>query len=141
MTARFASITSSLLVRKGEAAPSVRSPSSPASAPAALPAPVSTPADRPSPPTAQTEPAVVRTCASGRGGLSSDNAACQLPESERGLRASVRLDPVEARRLRLAAVLLDRTHQDLISAALDQYLDRLSRRELKDCACFRQIGE
>lgn len=50
------------------------------------------------------------------------------------VRISLRLDPARHRRLRLAAVHLDRPLQDLLVAAIDQYLDQLDL----SCACVKQ---
>lgn len=119
MSARhFASMHAGLLARKGEAAPSAEGPA--VERRAAPLAPVRS---------APAAPASSKPC---------HGAAKRIAAPDRPVRAGVRLDREQIRRLRLAAAILGRTQQDLISEALDRHLDRLSEGALQSCACFRR---
>ncbi|MEL7028842.1 MAG: hypothetical protein AAGL49_06400 [Pseudomonadota bacterium] len=54
---------------------------------------------------------------------------------------TVRLQTSAFLRLKLASAQKQRTSQDLISAALDEYLDRLGVETSKNCACLRRAAE
>jgi len=73
-------------------------------------------------------------------------AACEAAdEAERpgGPRAAVtvRLQTSAFLRLKLASAQHRRTSQDLLAAALDEYLDRLGVQAAKNCACLRRAAE
>lgn len=53
-------------------------------------------------------------------------------------KTTVRLNDEQRRRLRLAAVQLERSQQSLISEAIDDFLDLLCERELPHCACLKK---
>lgn len=113
-TRKFASITGSLLARKGEAGPS---PATPASAPRDL-----TPdawIDMPRLPV----PAAP------------DSTLAAAPH-----RLTFRLDDERHRRLSIASARLQLPAQHLLAAALDRYLSDLCENELKDCACLKKEG-
>jgi predicted transcriptional regulator len=50
----------------------------------------------------------------------------------------VRLNDEQRRRVRLAAVQLERSQQSLISEAIDEFLDQLCERELPHCHCLKK---
>lgn len=111
---KFASITGSLLTRKGEAGPS---PATPASAPRDL-----TPdawIDMPRLPVPATP----------------DRTLAAAPH-----RLTFRLDGERHRRLSIAAARLQLPMQHLLATALDRYLAALCESELKDCACLKKEG-
>lgn len=109
-TRKFASITGSLLVRKGEAGPS---PAARAIPPRDLPLDAW--------PEAQKAP-----------------SALPLPAAPH--RLTFRLDDERHRRLAIASARLQLPAQHLLAAALDRYLADLCENELKDCACLRKEG-
>ncbi|MEC9249782.1 MAG: hypothetical protein VX501_03970 [Pseudomonadota bacterium] len=53
-------------------------------------------------------------------------------------KTTVRLNDEQRRRVRLAAVQLERSQQSLISEAIDDFLDRLCERELPHCHCLKK---
>lgn len=81
-------------------------------------------------------------CASACGAADQSNAEHRPdPEEEHAARrratVSVRLDTPDYLRLKLASAQLHRTIQDLISTALDDYLDRLGVESMRNCRCLR----
>ncbi len=111
---KFASITGSLLARKGEAGPSPAARTfephrpSPDAGDRTLPLPSPTVRDR-------------------------DPAAGPH-------RLTFRLDDERHRRLSIASARLQLPARHLLAAALDRYLAELCESELKDCACLRKDG-
>jgi hypothetical protein len=57
------------------------------------------------------------------------------------VKASVRLTHAQARAVKLAALVLDRPQQDIISAALLARLETLACTDLANCSCFRAVVE
>lgn len=53
-------------------------------------------------------------------------------------KTTVRLNDEQRRRVRLAAVQLERSQQSLISEAIDEFLDQLCERELPHCHCLKK---
>lgn len=118
---KFAAITSSLLARKGEAAPwndNNRAPlpwrDAPPLAPAAqaaIPAPIPRPAPAPPPP-----PEAVKRC-------------------------TVRLSLRDYERLGIMAVKRDITRQQFLQTALSRVLDEIAREFPTGCACIGGCGQ
>jgi hypothetical protein len=136
-SASFASLHGGLLVRKGAAAPSVEPPKMPAPRAPAFDGD----ADRyavarrdagDGPPAVNDRPARILAP------LAREDEDKGL--EDKGLRATVRLTAGQARQLRLAAALLDRSHQDLLSEALDDHFRALSKGPLRKCSCFRRAA-
>lgn len=123
---KFAPMHAGLLARKGEAAPSAE-PRPP------LLAPVAQLQHEPAP-----SPAVASAPLEAGPDLSCAGEGRRIAAPERPVRAGVRLDPEQSRRLRLAAAILGSSQQELISEALDRHLDRLAEGALQSCACFRR---
>lgn len=113
-----AALTSSLLARKGFAAPSGPLPfqtATPAPAPRAA---------SPLPRDAQPRPAAKKAAPAGG--------------KSRRVALTLRLDPERHLRLRLLAAHQHMSSQDILSAALDQYLaDHLCAADLEHCACLQ----
>jgi hypothetical protein len=61
------------------------------------------------------------------------------PSSRHTERTSVRFTHAQARALRLAALLLDRPQQDLIEAGLEGKLEALACTDLANCTCFKAV--
>ena len=123
----FASLSSDLLARKGAAAPSAPSMDGPARAPRL------------------SDTGTADGCAGRRdvfrGSERAPLALAVKPESiEQGgpVRMSVRLDARQARRLRLAAALLDVSIQSLMTDAVAEKLDAIGRGPLRNCGCFNR---
>ncbi len=57
----------------------------------------------------------------------------------RAVPVNIRFDAARYLCLKMAAVKLGRSKQDILSAALDRYLESLADTELKECACLRQL--
>lgn len=53
-------------------------------------------------------------------------------------KTTVHLNDEQRRRVRLAAVQLERSQQSLISEAIDEFLDQLCERELPHCHCLKK---
>jgi len=130
----IASLTSDLLARKGGATPaSLMFPIAGASAPRVemrLP-----PSEPPQP--RRAEPRVGATPPKSRSGGGK-------PPGRRGksYKVSLRLDADRHQRLRLVALHEDRSGQQILLAALDEYLDSVAQ-QLMDgkCACLQRIDE
>ena len=58
-------------------------------------------------------------------------------DQKRTEKASMRLTGEQKRRLKTVAVQMNRPQQDILSEALDAYLDEICGREMKNCACLR----
>lgn len=113
-TRKFASITGSLLARKGEAGPS----------PAAR---ALTPRD-------------LTPDAGGRAIPLPPPSVRDREPAAGPHRLTFRLDDERHRRLSIASARLQLPAQHLLAAALDRYLAELCASELKDCACLRNEG-
>lgn len=143
----FASLNAGMLVRKGSASPSLEASYRPASAIEALstPAPVRTPEPTRTAPQVQSpRPRLVPTapaapCASQtprtHGRLEGSTPEPAKPDF--AARAGVRLTREQARALKLAALLLDRPQQELLSDGLDLRLEAVACGPLSHCACFQ----
>jgi hypothetical protein len=57
------------------------------------------------------------------------------------VKASVRLTHAQARAVKLAALVLDRPQQDIMSAALLARLETLACTDLSNCSCFKAVVE
>ena len=106
--ARFASITSALLTRKGEAAPSLVGGSA-RTVPAYIPAPAPRPVKRP--------PAI-------------------SPPSDHKRRVVVTLTVEEYQRLGIVAAKMNTTRQELVRNAVFERMDRFAREQGSDCSCI-----
>lgn len=111
---KFASITGSLLARKGEAGPSAER--------AALARPWSVPSAAPQ---VQPVPAAIAPTAA-------DPAA--------SVKVALRLTSAQHFRLRVAAAQLQVTRQSLMAAALDHYLATVCAAGVPQCQCLRSGG-
>ena len=123
-TSPFASLHSGLLVRKG----------------AAVPSPAGT---RTAPDTAIDPFSIARRDASD-----ADNAPPPQPhpgpcdahhEAAEDGEIGFELNDLQDRRLRLAAAKLDTTREQLLSEAVDSWLDHLADTELASCSCYRSL--
>jgi hypothetical protein len=147
----FASLHAGLLARKGEAKPSADPKMAPlawqqhepgAVAPAVAAATVADmkvrlqdvaatwPARKPASPITD-EHTWVATKSSAR----------PLDSFGQQVKATVRLTHAQARAVKLAALVLDRPQQDIISAALVARLETLACTDLSNCSCFRAVVE
>lgn len=119
----FASLTAGLLARKGEARPSAE----PKFGSRPWKAPITPP---PQPPVERVR-----------------QAAAQAPVAQpahpdpHGVKTTIRLTHAQARAVRLAALVLDRPQQDILSAGLLTKLEALACADLANCACFKQVVE
>lgn len=116
----FASLHGGLLVRKGEARPSPLEP-----AVAAVPAPPE--------PVLQAERRDVLAFPKA------DAAPAPRPATTR--RVGLSLSEPQARRLRVAGMLLGRPQKRILADALDVYLDALAHGAFKGCGCLSPTGE
>jgi hypothetical protein len=149
--ASYASLHAGLLARKGEAKPSADPKMAPLAwqqhEPVAAPAPASGatvadmkvrlqdvaatwPARKPASPITD-EHTWVATKA----------VAPPLDSFGHQVRATVRLTHAQARAVKLAALVLDRPQQDIISAALVARLETLACTDLSNCSCFKAVVE
>jgi hypothetical protein len=149
--ASFASIHSTLLARKGEAKPSA----DPKMAPLAWqqqheavgPAPLagnniadmkvrlqdvaaSWPVRKPS---------MSSPIADDHNWVAAKSSNAPLDSFGHAVKASVRLTHQQARAVKLAALVLDRPQQDIISAALLARLESLACTDLANCSCFKAV--
>jgi len=126
-TSPFASLHSSLLVRKGAAVPSPagsRSAPEPVFDPYSIARRDASDADTAPPP--QPHP--------GRCDVHHEAAD---EEEEFGFELSDQQD----RRLRLAAAKLDTTREQLLTEAVDNLLNHLAETELASCSCYRALAD
>ncbi len=107
-----ASLTSSLLAEKGAAAPTVGQAARPAD-PATMPPPPAFDLPAAAPPTHPPHAAALDDSAPRRGKASR-------------VRVTMRIDPERHFRLRLVAAHLNQSTQDVLSLALDAYLDQVA---------------
>jgi hypothetical protein len=61
------------------------------------------------------------------------------PSSRHTERTSVRFTHAQARALKLAALLLDRPQQELLEAGLESKLEALACTDLANCSCFKAV--
>jgi hypothetical protein len=120
MTAQYASLHAGLLARKGEAEP-------------AVPAATRTP-PHPSPAIPITRASTPDSC---RPAQETSPVRVALPGRHK---TSLRLNGEQKRRLKMASAQMARSQQNLMSAALDAYLDQLCATEMSHCACLRKRG-
>ncbi len=123
--ATFASIHGGLLVRKGAAAPSVEPPKMPAA---------------PRPGDAERYSVARRDAGDGARPAGDRAAALRPDDDDKVLKAAVRLTAGQSRQLRLAAALLDTSHQDILAEALDDHFRQLARGRLRACSCFKRAA-
>lgn len=140
--AGFASLHAGLLARKGEAAPA------PATPPAHLNVVTGTERDsrmaarsldgvetveaKPTAPEDGAAPVRKRPEASA-------TEAREKVEKPEKARVSLRLNDRQRRLLRLVAAATDRSHQEILSAGLDMYLQKVVGDELGHCRCLRRF--
>jgi hypothetical protein len=141
----FASLNAGMLVRKGAAAPSLESSYRPAAAVQAFVPPAAPPQapepPRPAAPSAPPPPRPRLVEAVAASSACAAPAVARAPVVEFPARAGVRLTREQARALKLAALLLDRPQQELLSDGLDLRLEAVACGPLADCACFRAAVE
>jgi hypothetical protein len=140
MSAKFASLHSGLLARKGQATPAV------------LPLPVVPEAvhasyvDAPAP--AQDESCCggaelvakrssAAQSAHAQAHRSADHDEHQELNGEHRTHVSVRLTPEQSRRLKTAAAQLHTSQQKIMADGLELYLDKLALEDLRGCRCLR----
>jgi hypothetical protein len=153
-TSKFATIHGGLLARKGEAAPAIRHSNAHVSysdGPPPVPAagPVAPPEPRPPLPLLdvtfgdmRVPEAGVPTSCPGPSVRPKPRQACgreaPLDKGDRPAgRVSMRLTERQKRMVTIAAAVLGRSQQKLLSDALDAHLARLGAGELRSCACFK----
>ena len=128
---KTASLSSSLLVRKGAAAPS------------SYAAPVNGTAAETAPPVATPPrvPAVTSRVLAAPAGPKPRVPRQKLVDHNGRVRLSVRFDHDQHTRLQLASVHTKRSMRDLIATAVDTYLRQLSPNVANgDCACLARSG-
>lgn len=166
----YASLTAGLLARKGEAAPSKEPsfghrPWQPPVAPA--PAPVQPPERQPawlSPPPEATAPATTKAKVSLNDvtaawpphkpqphpqSLADDSGwVPNKPQQPLALgslgipfKTTIRLTHAQARAVKLAALILDKPQQDILTAGLIERLEALACADLAKCSCFKAVIE
>ncbi|WP_300556163.1 hypothetical protein [Maricaulis sp.] len=133
MGQKYASLHAGLLARKGEAMPASRPGLVPGLIERAAPA-VETAAPQhqaePKRPTVRPRPPV-------REPVANPQPIENLPARHK---TTIRLNAAQKRRLRLAAAVLDRSQQSLISEALDEFLDILAADPALDCRCLSRCA-
>jgi hypothetical protein len=185
----FASLTGSMLARKGEAKPSGEPrfgsmPWQPPVKPAPkVASPITTASDdeiataatpQPAPPTAiGADPATVRVrlqdtpvwparkpthgadSSAGNDGVANDSAGNDgagwiaskpraqppLDNPSVGYKTTIRLTHAQARAVKLAALVLDRPQQEILTAGLLDRLEKLACQDMAKCSCFQAVLE
>ena len=132
MTPKYASLHAGLLARKGEAIPA---PVSPISTPTQLRPEGS---ETPAPVVQQTPPPVP-----ARKSCSPPKSSSAIQDLRPGRvqarhKTTLRLNDEQKRRLRLAAVQLNRSQQSLVSEAIDEFLELICDRDLPHCVCLKK---
>ena len=166
----FASLTAGLLARKGEAAPS-KEPSfghKPWQPPVA-PAPAPAPAPQPQPQQRVTPPPSVETVMDvqkTKVRLNDVAAAWPAPKAHHSVdddgsgwvpnrpqqslalgslgapfKTTIRLTHAQARAVKLAALILDKPQQEILTTGLIERLEALACSDLAKCACYRAVIE
>lgn len=169
----FASLSASLLARKGEAQPSKEPsfghrPWQPPVVPAPAPPPPQQQAARaPSPPWLQAEPEAASTpevstkvqlndvaqawpaqraaqpAEPDGAGWVPNRQQTQLNLGSLGVpfKTTIRLTHAQARAVKLAALILDKPQQEILTAGLVERLEALACADLAKCTCFRAVIE
>jgi hypothetical protein len=133
MGQKYASLHAGLLARKGEAMPASRPGLVPGLIERAAPV-VETAAPQPQPEPQRPRP-------NPRPPAPSQSAKPRLVENLPARhKTTIRLNAAQKRRLRLAAAVLDRSQQSLISEALDEFLDILAADPALDCRCLSRCS-
>ncbi|MEM7122653.1 MAG: hypothetical protein AAF563_15330 [Pseudomonadota bacterium] len=146
---KVAVLHSGLLARKGEARPMAVFAAPPPAAPETV-APEMASSPTPAAPTAEVYPQVAKSGHSSdtmepQPGISSSGIKLP-PELERNGKKSksgprtelhARLANASHRRLKVASARLGRSQQEIVSAAIDVYLDYIEDEVLKGCRCMR----
>lgn len=144
--APFASLTAGLLARKGEAKPS-HEPKMDVPTVQPLLAPTVAPPAR----SQGSAPAPIVGTPDMKVRLGDVVAAWPAPKSHAPAAApgmqlpdhktTIRLTHAQARAVRLAALVLDRPQQDILTAGLLRRLEALACADLANCACFKEAVE
>lgn len=167
---QFASLTAGMLARKGEAKPS-QEPSfgSKPWQPPVIPASAASPPARPQ--AAHQAPAAASTTQQGAGiaemKVRLQDVAAQWPQRKphhapdtdgsgwipdrsgyqplnsfgQPVKTTIRLTHQQARAVKLAALILDRPQQDILTAGLFAKLEALACTDLSSCSCFKAVME
>lgn len=168
---QFASLNAGLLARKGEAKPSQEpsfgsKPWQPPVVPVAtITAPVKSPAAPPVVATAsnapRSEPAPVEAKVSlqdvasiwpqakprpsvdidAGGWVAAKPNAAQLGNYAQPVKTTIRLTHAQARAVKLAALVLDKPQQEILTAGLLGQLEALACSDLSSCSCFKSVLE
>ena len=162
---QFASLNAGMLARKGEAQPSKEpsfghKPWQPPVVPAPVPLPSNTRAVMPPEPEGELDIAkmkvqlneVAKTWPLGKAVYPSDNegtgwvpnrAHTQLNLSSLGVpfKTKIRLTHAQARAVKLAALILDKPQQEILTAGLIERLEALACADLAKCSCFQTVLE
>jgi hypothetical protein len=159
MSNSFGSISGNMLARKGEAKPSEepRFGSMPWSAPktgaapgAAPPASLPTPANEPGvagdakvrlDQLASAWPTQKPARSSDEGSWVPNKPSPPLDGSSHPVKTTIRLTHAQARAVRLAAIVLDRPQQEILTQNLMSQLETLACTDLANCNCFKAVIE
>ena len=134
----------------GEARGLRRLPTRPAESPSPRPVRREAPASAPSSSaesharetSSRDTPPVESGCCGGMAAMASDEAHHEHYDPASVFKAGVRLSAEQKRRLKTVAVQMNWSQQRILSEALDQWLDKMCEREMKNCACLRaRLGE
>ena len=151
MSTSFASLTATMLARKGEAKPSQEprfgsmpwSPPKPAPAPAAV-----TPIGQPGniadlkvriDQVASVWPANKPARSDEESVWVPNKAIPPLDGSTHPVKTTIRLTHAQARAVRLAALVLDKPQQEILTHSLLAQLEALACTDLANCACFKSV--
>ncbi|WP_300528395.1 hypothetical protein [Maricaulis sp.] len=145
MGQKYASLHAGLLARKGEAMPASRPGLVPGLIERAGPAAEPNVPERPARSTPQPRPAPPQTTTQAGSAPQPLKPVMRVqdtakPASSARHKTTLRLSPAQKRRLRLAAAVLDRSQQSLISEALDEFLDILAADPALDCRCLSRCS-
>lgn len=167
---QFASLTAGMLARKGEAKPSQEpsfgsKPWQPPVIPAAAASPPARPQTVPKAPAAasndldvqemkvklqdvaavwpQAKPAQHPHVDDGSGWIPARSSQGYAPLNSFGqpVKTTIRLTHQQARAVKLAALILDKPQQDILTAGLFQKLEALACTDLSACSCFKAVME
>jgi hypothetical protein len=162
---QFASLNAGMLARKGEAQPSKEpsfghKPWQPPVVPAPVPLPPNVRAVIPPEPEGELDIAkmkvqlneVAQTWPVGKAVYPSDNVGTgwvpnrpqtQLNLSSLGVpfKTTIRLTHAQARAVKLAALILDKPQQEILTAGLIERLEALACADLAKCSCFQTVLE
>ena len=165
---QYASLNAGMLARKGEAQPSKEpsfgyKPWQPPAAPApVVPAPASPSVRAVMPPDSEGDldiakmkvqlSDVTQTWPAGKAVYPSDNEGVgwvpNRPQTQLNLgslgvpfKTTIRLTYAQARAVKLAALILDKPQQEILTAGLIERLEALACADLAKCSCFRTVLE